>query len=120
MKGMLAAACVMAVTVLAPAGSAGTARAQGVGATGMAAMSTAAEPGSLLTLVRRGGGMGSGHFSGGGRSSGGGRAFHGHRFRGGGLIFGAPFYYPYAYPYYAYGDDGCWWSRRYHRWVCPY
>jgi hypothetical protein len=18
------------------------------------------------------------------------------------------------------GDYGCWWSRRYHRWVCPY
>jgi hypothetical protein len=21
-------------------------------------------------------------------------------------------------PYFSYDDEGCWWSRRYHRWVC--
>lgn len=121
MKGMLAAACVMAATVFAPAGVAGKAQAQGIGATGMAAISTVAEPGGLLTLVRRGGGMGSSHFSGSPRFASGGRAFHGRRFHGGGAIFATPFYYyPYAYPYYAYNDDDCWWSRRYHRWVCRY
>jgi hypothetical protein len=23
-------------------------------------------------------------------------------------------------PYYDYADSDCWWSRRYHRWICPY
>jgi hypothetical protein len=54
---------------------------------------------SLVQQVRRGGG---GHFHGGG--------FRGPRFYGGG----------YAYPYYYDYGPRCWWSRRYHRWVCPY
>jgi hypothetical protein len=55
---------------------------------------------SPVQQVRRGGG---GHFHGGG--------FRGPRFYGGGYVV-----YPY---YYDYGPR-CWWSRRYHRWVCPY
>lgn len=55
---------------------------------------------SLVQQVRRGGG---GHFHGGG-------------FRGGPRFYGGGYVYPY---YYDYGPR-CWWSRRYHRWVCPY
>jgi hypothetical protein len=42
--------------------------------------------------------------------SGGMHGFHGGHFHGGVGVFGGPSYY---------GDYGsCWWSRRYHRWVC--
>jgi hypothetical protein len=57
---------------------------------------------SLVQQVRRGGG-GGGHFHGGG-------------FRGGPRFYGGGYVYPY---YYDYGPR-CWWSRRYHLWVCPY
>ena len=53
--------------------------------------------------VRRG--SGGGHFHGGG-----------FRFHGGPRFYGGGYVYPY---YYDYGPR-CWWSRRYHRWVCPY
>ena len=59
---------------------------------------------SLVQLVRRGGGGGA-HFHGGGF-----RIHGGPRFYGGGYVY--PYYYDYG--------PGCWWSRRYHRWVCPY
>lgn len=36
---------------------------------------------------------------------------HHHRF----ISIGVPFYDDYGYDY----SDSCWWSRRYHRWVCP-
>jgi hypothetical protein len=29
-------------------------------------------------------------------------------------------YGDYGYDDYGYDDNGCWWSQRYHRWVCPY
>ena len=35
-----------------------------------------------------------------------------HGFRHGRFFFGGPIYYNYS--------PSCWWSRRYHRWVCPY
>jgi hypothetical protein len=39
--------------------------------------------------------------------------------RGGGRYYGG--YYGGYYPgYYSYYDDGCYWSRRYGRWICPY
>jgi hypothetical protein len=69
--------------------------------------------------VRFGGGHGfaGGHGFGGGRSFGGGYGFrgdhgfhHGHHLRAGFNGIGVP--------YYSYDDEGCWWSRRYHRWVC--
>jgi hypothetical protein len=40
----------------------------------------------------------------------GGHAFHGGQFRGGFGIFASPFYDDYK--------GGCWWSPRYHRWLC--
>jgi hypothetical protein len=46
---------------------------------------------SLVQQVRRGGGGGA-------------------QFHGGGYVY--PYYYDYG--------PRCWWSRRYHRWVCPY
>jgi hypothetical protein len=53
-----------------------------------------------------------------------GRIGVGHGFHGGHLrhhhrsrSFG--YYGDYGYDDYGY-DDGCWWSQRYHRWVCPY
>jgi len=53
------------------------------------------------------------HHGGGGHGWGGGGHGFGHgrgfRFYGGGY-YGGPYYY----------GSGCWWSRRYHRWVCPY
>ena len=59
---------------------------------------------SLVHQVRRGGGGGA-HFHGGGF-----RIHGGPRFYGGGYVY--PYYYDYG--------PRCWWSRRYHRWVCPY
>ena len=54
----------------------------------------------------------------------GGHAFRGGgHFRGGAVRFhGGPRFYGgyYAYPYYYDYGPRCWWSRRYHRWVCPY
>ena len=38
---------------------------------------------------------------------------HHHHHHHGRVFVGSGFY-----PYYDYND--CWWSRRYHRWVCPY
>lgn len=39
-----------------------------------------------------------------------------HRF----FIVGVPYFYGYDYGYdYDYNYDSCWWSRHYHRWVCP-
>ena len=67
--------------------------------------------GSPLVLVRGGGG---GHGFGGGHGGGfgGGHGFHGGHFRGGFGAFGGPYYDD------DYGDSGCSWSPRYHRWVC--
>src|SRR5262245_3771147 len=47
-----------------------------------------------------------------GGRGGGGRGFRGRGFRGG-VFIGAP------YGYYGY-DDGCFWSPRRQRWICPY
>jgi hypothetical protein len=64
------------------------------------------------------GGMGYGSRMGGMGHIGGGHGFHGghlrhhHRSR-----FG--YYDDYGYDDYGYDDNGCWWSQRYHRWVCP-
>jgi hypothetical protein len=59
---------------------------------------------------RRGGGRG---FRGGFRGFRGGR--RGFRGRRGGIWFGAPALYSYSYY-----DDGCYWSPRRGRWICPY
>jgi hypothetical protein len=69
---------------------------------------------SPLVQVRgggHGGGMGGGHGFGGGHSAHGGGNFHGGHFRGGFGSFGGSYFGDYD-------DQGCWWSRRYHRWVC--
>jgi hypothetical protein len=59
--------------------------------------------------VRFGGG--GGHSFGGGYGFMGGDGFHhGHHFRAGFGVIGVP--------YFSYDDEGCWWSRRYHRWIC--
>jgi hypothetical protein len=71
---------------------------------------------SPLVLVRGGGGGhgGGGHGFGGGHGAGfsGGHGFHGGHFRGGFGAFGSPYYDD------DYGEPGCWWSARSHRWVC--
>src|SRR6185436_12143715 len=71
---------------------------------------------SPLVLVRGGGGGhgGGGHGFGGGHGAGfsGGHGFHGGHFRGGFGAFGSPYHDD------DYGEPGCWWSARYHRWVC--
>jgi hypothetical protein len=61
----------------------------------------------------------------GSRMGGMGRIGVGHGFHGGHLrhhnrsrSFG--YYDDYGYDDYGYDDNGCWWSRRYHRWVCPH
>jgi hypothetical protein len=73
--------------------------------------------GTLVETVRGHGG-GHGHASfGGGRMAfsshgSGARFFSGHHRHGRAFVG----YSSYGY----YGYDSCWWSRRYHRWVCPY
>src|SRR5262245_65518055 len=77
------------------------------------AMKRASDVGTMLEPVRGHGG-GHGHASfGGGRMAfshgSGARFFSGHHHRGRGFE---------GYSgYYGYYGDGCWWSRRYHRWV---
>jgi hypothetical protein len=68
---------------------------------------------SPMVLVRGGGG-GGGHGFGGGHGGGfgGGHGFHGGHFRGGFGAFDGPYYYD------DYGDSGCSWNPRYHRWFC--
>jgi hypothetical protein len=99
-----------------------------------------AQPNSLVTLTRghgMGGGFGGAQFHGfhagnfaafhGDRFHGfnGGRfaAFHGVRFRGHHTFFHHHHHNRFVFfvgvPYYDYYGSDCWWSRRYHHWVCP-
>ena len=114
----------------------------GVGALALFAAGAVAAPGhfgaqssaGLVTLARHGGGAMGMHFSGAGvrgpsmqfRSVGPrfarGATLHAHNFPHGHhhghrrfFVAGVP-YYDYDY---SYGNSNCWWSRRYHHWVCP-
>lgn len=69
----------------------------GIGTLGVSSITS-----STPAQARRGGRRG-------GRGRGGGR--RGRRGRGG-IYFGGPYFYGY--------DDGCYWSPRRGRWVCPY
>jgi len=74
---------------------------------------TSFEDTNVVQQVRHGGGRSGGVSRGSGRafSHSGGARFSGHRGRGRGFVGSG---------YYGYSDDGCWYSRRYGRWVCPY
>ena len=105
----------------------------GVAALALFGASAVAAPGhlgaqssaSLVTLAHHGGGSMGMHFSGASgprmqyRSPG--TTFHAHNFPNGHhhhrrfFVAGVP-YYDYDY---SYDDSNCWWSRRYHHWVCP-
>jgi hypothetical protein len=98
---------------------------------------------SLLMLVKGGhgggghggGGFGGGGFGGGGGFSGGhvsgfgfggGHVMGGHGSRVGNLVGRRGFdghhlrHHRIRARFVGYGDYGCWWNQRYHRWVCPY
>src|SRR5262252_8016548 len=72
--------------------------------------------GSPLTLVRGGGGGGGGH--GGGMGGHLGRMAGSHGFDGG--HFHHFRHHARCRFFSGYDDYGCYWTRRYHRWVCPY
>jgi hypothetical protein len=50
----------------------------------------------------------------------GGQGFHGGHLRHHRRSRSSDYNDDYGYDDYGYDDNGCWWSQRYHRWVCPY
>ena len=75
-------------------------------------MSTSATPAFARGRGGGGGGRGGGGMRGGRGGFRGGRGFRGRGFRGRGRGFGGVWWGGYY--------DGCWWSYRWQRWVCPY